>query len=41
MKDAISMDGADPPLLAIYLAAWSGAPVAAKFIEALNNKWGK
>lgn len=40
MKDAISAGGADATLLAVYLAAWSGAPVAAKLIEALAVKWG-
>jgi hypothetical protein len=39
MKDGISKDGADPAILAIYLGAWSGAPIAAKLIEAVHAKW--
>jgi hypothetical protein len=39
MRDAISKEGANENLLAIYLVFWSGAPIAAKFIEALHAKW--
>ena len=39
MRDAVSKDGANETLLAIYLIFWSGAPVAAKLIEALQAKW--
>src|SRR5262245_60474086 len=38
MRDAISINGADSTVLAIYLASWSGAPVVAKLIEALESK---
>lgn len=41
MRDAITVEGADAPLLLVYLGAWSGAPVAAKLIEALQTKWSK
>jgi len=39
MRDAISIQGADPQVLLIYLAFWSGAPIAAKLVEALQAKW--
>lgn len=41
MRDAITVEGADVPLLAVYLAAWSLSPVAVKLIEALQAKWSK
>lgn len=41
MRDSISIQGADPTVLGIYLAFWSGAPIAARFIEALEKKWTK
>lgn len=39
MRDAISLNGADAQIFVIYLAFWSGAPIAAKFVEALQAKW--
>lgn len=41
MRDAITVEGADAPLLLVYLGFWSGAPIAAKLIEALQAKWSK
>lgn len=41
MRDAISVQGADPTVLGLYLAFWSGSPVAVKLIEALQAKWTK
>lgn len=39
--DTINFSGADPYVLVIYVSFWSGAPIAAKFVEALQAKWVK
>lgn len=39
MRDAISVQGADVQVFAIYLSFWSGAPIAARLIDALQAKW--